>query len=339
MPIEVGIWKLGAKLERVRIQPLDSEARLEDSICEDLSIIAPDLMLIGRQIPTDFGKYIDLLAMDVSGNLTVIELKRDRTPREVVAQVFDYASWVQNLSYDEIAELYASKNGGKALEAGFAEAFDTSPPEKLNERHSLIIVSSEPDAATERIIKYLTNNYGVPINAIFRAATKRDPEPWNGQDFYINFGGVSVDGETVYRSWEDARKYGFVSAGGGKWYSQKMKNLTSGARVFVNIPGHGYAGVGKVTEAAVPVSEFTVELGGKKVPFLQAPLSIDAEMLKARAADPDKRDLFVRVEWIKAVPKAEAYWEKGMFASQHPACKLRDRFTLERLVEHFQLGE
>jgi hypothetical protein len=232
MPIEVGIWKLGTKLERVRIHPLDSEAKLEDSICEDLSIIAPDLMLIGRQIPTDYGKFIDLLAMDVGGNLTVIELKRDRTPREVVAQVLDYASWVQNLSYDEIAELYASKNDGKALEAGFAEAFDTSPPEKLNESHNLIIVASELDAATERIINYLTNNYGVPINAIFfqcfkdgesefltrtwlidpqeaetktsRAATKKDREPWNGQDFYVSFGDGTAEGEGVHRSWEDA---------------------------------------------------------------------------------------------------------------------------------------
>lgn len=215
MPIEVGIWKLGIKLERVRIQPLDSEARLEDSICEDLSIIAPDLMLIGRQISTDYGKFIDLLAMDAGGNLTVIELKRDKTPREVVAQVLDYASWVQNLSYDEIAEIYADKNDGKAIEEGFAETFDTNPPEKLNEGHSLIIVSSELDAATERIINYLTDNYGVPINAIFfqcfkdgdsefltrtwlidpkeaeaktsRAAKKKDREPWNGQDFYVSF--------------------------------------------------------------------------------------------------------------------------------------------------------
>ena len=95
MPIEVGIWKLGKNLQRVKTVSMNSESRLEDYLREDLSIVAPDLMLIGRQIATDYGKFIDLLAMDADGNLTVIELKRDRTPREVVAQVLDYASWLR----------------------------------------------------------------------------------------------------------------------------------------------------------------------------------------------------------------------------------------------------
>ncbi|MCH8830687.1 MAG: hypothetical protein IID45_14010 [Planctomycetes bacterium] len=53
----------------------------------------------------------------------VVELKRDRTLCEIVAQVLDYASSVQNLSYDEITKFYTEKNEGRALEEGFAEAF------------------------------------------------------------------------------------------------------------------------------------------------------------------------------------------------------------------------
>lgn len=130
-----------------------------------------------------------------------------------------------------------------------------------------------------------------------------------------------------------------MSAGGGKWYSKPMENLFPGARVFVNIPKHGYVGVGRVVETAVPVSEFMVQHDGKKCPLLDVPLSINLEGMKANAENPDKRELMVRVEWIKAVPKSEAHWEKGMFANQLSACKLRNRFTLDRLVEHFQLGE
>ena len=40
------------------------------------------------------GARIDLLAMDGEGRLIIIELKKDRIPREIVAQVLDYASCV-----------------------------------------------------------------------------------------------------------------------------------------------------------------------------------------------------------------------------------------------------
>lgn len=86
MPVEVGIWKIGKKLERIEFAELDSEKRLEEIIAGDLTILEPGLMLLGRQVPTAFGKIIDILAMDGEGNLVIIELKRNRTPREVVAQ-------------------------------------------------------------------------------------------------------------------------------------------------------------------------------------------------------------------------------------------------------------
>lgn len=95
MPIEVGIWRLGAKPEKVMMSAIDSESRLENALFQDISILSSQLMLIGRQVATSYGKFIDILAMDMSGNLSIIELKKSRTPREVVAQLLDYASWVQ----------------------------------------------------------------------------------------------------------------------------------------------------------------------------------------------------------------------------------------------------
>jgi len=109
MPIEVGIWRLGGKPEKVSASVIDSELMLEDALAKDLSILSSQLMLVGRQIVTSYGKFIDILAMDVSGNLSIIELKKNRTPREVVAQLIDYASWAQSLSYEDIAAIYAGK--------------------------------------------------------------------------------------------------------------------------------------------------------------------------------------------------------------------------------------
>jgi len=80
MPIEVGIWRIGDKLERVTISALDAEEHLEDESAKDLSIVVPQLMLVGRQVSTSFGKFIDLLAIDPSGYVNVSGLRsRDLT--------------------------------------------------------------------------------------------------------------------------------------------------------------------------------------------------------------------------------------------------------------------
>ena len=359
MPIEVGIWRMGEKLDRVQFRRMESEARLEDMLAGDLSVLSPGLMLIGRQIPTAFGKFIDLLAMDRDGNLVIIELKRDRTPRDVVAQALDYASWIDTLTYEQIAEIYAEKNNGERLEAGYEKAFDGSPPEDINEAHRVIIVASELDPGTERIINYLSNSYGVPINTVFfrhfqdsgneyltrtwlidpqeaevkssKSAGKKKQEPWNGRDFYISLG------EYPDQNWDDCRKYGFVSGSGGKWYTQTLDLLFVGARVFVNIPKRGYVGVGIVTETSRPVMDFTVDIGGQTIPILDAPI-VAAEMGK-HADDLEICPYLVRVEWLKAASRDDAYWEKGLFAIQHTACRLRNQFTLERLTQHFELDD
>lgn len=174
-----------------------------------------------------------MLAIDIDGNIAIIELKKKRTPRDVVAQIIDYASWVQRLSYKGI-ENFFKNNNSNSLEEAFVEKFGVPLPEELNMLHEMIIVSVELDHATERIVQYLSSNYDVPINAVFfryfidgnneyisrswlidshdlekSSAQSIKKDSWNRRDFVVNFG----EGEN--RSWEDARKYGFISAGNG----------------------------------------------------------------------------------------------------------------------------
>ena len=44
-------------------------------------------------------------------------------------------------------------------------------------------------------------------------------------------------------------------------------------------------------------------------------------------------------QWIDADALDDAFREKGMFANQNSACKLRQEFTLERLADHFGIDE
>ena len=282
MPIEIGIWRVEQTPQAIVPSMLDAESRLEQWLVDDISLVAPNLLVIGRQVRTPFGGIIDILAMDANGDLTVLELKRDRTPREVVAQLLDYASWVNTLSEEKIGEIFQKfqSDCGVSPTVSIDDAYKsrfsaTALPEALNENHQLIIVASELDESTERIVTYLSETHNVQINAIFFRFFKdgdreyltrawfRDPagvelsettgnvrEQWNGE-YYGSFGGG--------RDWECARKYGYFAAGGGMWYSRTLALLEPGSRLWVNNPAHGYVGVGTVMESRVKADEFMVQ--------------------------------------------------------------------------------
>lgn len=357
MPVEFGIWRIDGETSAVPFLPMADESRLEDLLAQDVSILGLDVLIVSRQVVTAYGKRLDLLALDAEGDLYAIELKRDRTPRDVVAQVLDYGSWVTGLGHEEISELFSTFHKGARLEEVFEERFGGTLPEALNQQHHLVIVASELDNSTERIVRYLTDQFSVPVGVLFfryyrdgereylartwlnaptdvetttpkagRANTGK--EPWNGQDFYVNVG----EGET--RTWDDFVRYGYVSAGGGKKWSGPLNQLFVGARVFAYISGIGYVGVGTVTETAKPVTEFLVEVDGVRKTLLEVPFQ--APNL-SRYTQPDTMEFAVRVEWQKTLPREQAIREKGLFANQNSACKLRNAFTLERLSERFQL--
>jgi len=103
MPLELGVWRIDEGLKSVEFSSLDIESRLEDILDENISIASPNWLVIGRQVRTDYGTIIDLLALDQDANLIVIELKRDKTPRDIIAQVLDYGSWVRELKADRLA--------------------------------------------------------------------------------------------------------------------------------------------------------------------------------------------------------------------------------------------
>ena len=360
MPLEVGLWRVdGGQPVRVTPSGVPLEAQLEQMIEADPTILGAPLLLIGRQVPTDYGKFIDLLAVDDEGVLHILELKRDRTPREVVAQLLDYGSWVQGLSDADVRELYGNYKPGEALEQAWSDTFGGNPPDELNQEHRLTVVASDIDPATERIIGYLAGR-DVPINVVFfryfidddraylartwlldetrlagKTTGKKQPgskEAWNEQDWYVSFGE-----DSGARNWDDARKYGFISAGGGEWFSKTLKKLLPGARVFACIPKTGYVGVGIVSGPAQPFESATVTVDGDHQRL--ADLTLQGNYTHAALPDgEDAGEYVVPIDWQQTRERSEAFWVKGMFANQNSACKLRNAFTLEQLAMAFDLG-
>ena len=152
---------------------------------------------------------------------------------------------------------------------------------------------------------------------------------WNGQ-YYVSFG----DEES--RNWEEAIKYGFVSAGGGPWYSKTLALLQPGGRVWVMMPGRGYVGVGIVEEPVVKVDVFQVTLpDGRKVPITHPDAGIQSSGMFKHQSDPEKAEYLVRVKWIQTHSPSQAIWEPDFFAIQHSACRPKS-LTWPRTVDRLK---
>lgn len=347
MAFEMALWRVeGGQLERITPSRLDQEQRLEDWIYGDPSVLGLEVALIGRQVQTAYGGRIDLLGIDREANCVILELKRDRTPCDVVGQVLDYAAWIKDQGYAELDAICQAQRQ-KPLTEFYQASFGQVMPETVNDSHSMVVIASELDESSERIITYLAENCGVNINAVFFRFFKGDgiehlgrawlksPEevvqrseekkrmPWSGY-WFINVG------EGEYRTWEDNVEYGYLAAGHDERYSRPLLKLNVGDEVFAYMAGLGYVGYGRVTAPAVPVSEFKTADGGR---LLDKPLK--AAEAGEDADNPKVSDWAVGVQWEDWVPKDQAKTFRGVFANQNIVCKLRHPATVDFLRREF----
>ncbi len=335
MPIQHSLWSLTGKARPLSPTRLQSERLLEDLIVENPSILNPSWMIIGRQVVTDFRGVIDILALQPDGSPVLIELKREKTPRDVTSQLIDYAAWVEKISSERLQQVYEAFIPNGNLQSDYEARFNTEwDDENLRGDIQLVLVASELDSASERIVTYLSDR-GVSINVLFFQAfddeghlylsrswlvdpvvaqtapnPRQDKGAWNGE-YYANFG---VD--QSYR-WEDGRKFGFITASGGPWYTQTLRMLGVGDRVWVTIPKTGFVGVGVVEGEALPVTEFTVSIEGQNVPITEA--VTEGNYLKD--GDGENCAWFVPVRWTHTVPEKEAVREVGFFGNQNSVAK------------------
>lgn len=356
MPIRHAIWKIAAQPVPLVKSSLITEQLLEEMIVAAPKIISDEWMMIGRQESTGFGGRVDLLAVAPDGSVILIELKRHRTPREVVAQAIDYASWVEHLKPEDIVEIYNRFAPGRSLAGDFRQRFGQNlDDDSLNGSHQIVIVASSLDESSERIVNYL-NERDIAINVlcfqVFTNGTEQlisrtwllDPvrtqatittptaganEPWNGE-FYSSFG------ESETRSWADAVEYGFICGGGAPWYSKTLQLLSPGDRVWVKVPGLGFVGVGRAVGHAQPAAEFCVSTPRGDLPILDVARrgSYHRELVNDR----ENCEYFVPIKWLETRPLEKGIQEIGMFGNQNTVCRPITpswRSTVERLKERF----
>lgn len=127
-----------------------------------------------------------------------------------------------------------------------------------------------------------------------------------GRDVYVLFG------HPERRRWEDARTFGFVSGGGAPVWSDRLRELAPGDRVFVHVPtsagGPAFVGIGTVAAGAVRAPDFQV---GRAGPLLDRP-EIVSPGLHLGADDDATCEWLVAVDWHVAVEPQRGYWRPGL---------------------------
>ena len=351
---------------------------LQRLLRSNIDAIAPDTLVLAEEYGEweDSKRRIDLLCIDKEANLVVVELKRTEDGGHMDLQAIRYAAMVSTMTFARAVETHSGylRRLGKIDVDAEHSILDflgwEDPDESLFAKDTRIVLVSgefskeittavlwlnerELDICCVRLRPYVLSGHTLldiqqviplpeateyQVQVRRKEAEKRQSQesgPWNGE-YYVSFG-HNENG----RHWEDAVKYGFISAGGGPWYTQTLHLLEADSRVWVNVPGQGYVGVGLVTEPVKRITEFlVVGPNGAQMPILEAPLK-SPEIGKS-AQNPELTECLVRVRWIKTVPLSEAISERGFFGNQNTVARpttSKWNFTIERLRKRFEIAD
>lgn len=180
--IKVKLWSL-EKNDKNQLYPTlledvektETENQLENIIVNNPDLLLHGLKLVGRQTPTEGGP-LDLLGVDEDGNLIVFELKRGVLSREAVAQVIDYASYLDDLENQTLFKHISDRSGHGGIdkvdfENWYQEQFSGNL-DALDNPPKMCLVGLGADDKTRRMISYLSKT-GVDISLITFYAFKK----------------------------------------------------------------------------------------------------------------------------------------------------------------------
>lgn len=156
----------------VKTEP-DTEADLEQIIEQCPGLVRDDLLVVARQFRFSTRDRVDLLCLQNQTRWTIVELKRDKMPREVVAQAMDYAAQLTSMSAADLAEALEVQGHLKSLNPDdrqvvqrllAAEAEDQAADSRRDV--AAIVVGMAAATGLKRIADYLDNSFGVPISVL-----------------------------------------------------------------------------------------------------------------------------------------------------------------------------
>jgi len=112
------------------------------------------MLSVGTEIGTTHGHAIDNLFIDGNGCLVVAELKRGKSPRDVTAQVIDYATYIDHLEWVQIEEIWDTRNDDNLGQA-YRRLFGYDLNQTSDLKFRLLIVAESFDPSVQDAAAFL----------------------------------------------------------------------------------------------------------------------------------------------------------------------------------------
>lgn len=307
---------------------------LQRLLKSNITVIAPDVLIIAEEFCDwdESRRRIDLLGVDRSANLVVIELKRDNEGGHMELQAVRYAAMVSNMTFQQAVDVFQRTldQGDEKCDASkqLLEYLGWGEPreEDFARETRIILVAADFWKELTTTVLWL-NDCGLDVRCVRMKPYKTDSEVFvdvqqivplpEAQEYQIRVREKSLtrreairqtepstghwfmntgEGSQQSRSWEDCKRYGFMVAAGAGPYLNAIRRLRVGDKVFAYLSRHGYVGLGEVTAEAVPLKQFVPI--GHTAPLFDLPL-------QAKVNPEDAGDWCVGVRWLIALERGE----------------------------------
>ena len=214
-------------LEKVKTDSIDFEKDLENWLENSPNVLLDEdegsIIWIGRQVTATVGEsglYPDLIGIDTEGDLVMVELKKGKTPREVIAQILEYAVWGSSLNDEDlniIAQSYYRKQDcdfNKSIFDLYKEAFfpdaEEEPVVEFNRNQKLFIVAEKVSPVIQEVALYLRDKHKVDLSCLeYEVLKSKQGEYFISTEKIVGFtelGGKGGTGKPTMLRWSEPVK-------------------------------------------------------------------------------------------------------------------------------------
>lgn len=148
---------------------------IEEWVKADPSVLGEELMVITSEFAgfDQTKERLDVLALDTSGQLVVVELKRDDSGKNVDLQALKYAAYCSTMTLEQVAKIHAeyrTANGvqmtAEGAEVVIREFITDVEFSEISDTPRIMLVAREYRSEVTACVKWLRDKHGVDITCI-----------------------------------------------------------------------------------------------------------------------------------------------------------------------------